>query len=253
MERIGVGYDLLTHESEILGRHFFDDAFARLKESGAVRLETEGKRRLLDDAARPERGVRRPRRPRQGDRPLRRHRHLCRQGHRLPAVEVRPPGPRLPLPALGRGGGVGDRARGAGHRRRPPRLRRRLPRRQRHRRPAELPGQDRPRRPPGPGPWRAGRALGPLRLRDGGAVAGDGAAPRLPRCRGRRRRRGRGCQRRRAHTRFSGRKGIGVKADDLLDQLEAKAREEIAKRNRDLDSLPSTGCPARSPSPPSAS
>ena len=34
---------------------------------------------------------------------------------------------------------------------------------------------------------------------------------------------------------MSGRKGIGVKADDLLDQLAAKAGEEIAKRNRDLD------------------
>ncbi|HET9212347.1 MAG TPA: DALR anticodon-binding domain-containing protein, partial [Thermoanaerobaculia bacterium] len=33
---------------------------------------------------------------------------------------------------------------------------------------------------------------------------------------------------------MSGRKGIGVKADDLIDQLELKAREEIAKRNRDL-------------------
>lgn len=33
---------------------------------------------------------------------------------------------------------------------------------------------------------------------------------------------------------MSGRKGIGVKADDLLDQLVAKSREEIAKRNREL-------------------
>jgi len=33
---------------------------------------------------------------------------------------------------------------------------------------------------------------------------------------------------------MSGRKGIGVKADDLLDQLEAKSREEISQRNRDL-------------------
>ena len=33
---------------------------------------------------------------------------------------------------------------------------------------------------------------------------------------------------------MSGRKGIGVKADDLLDRLEQKAREEIAERNRDL-------------------
>jgi arginyl-tRNA synthetase len=33
---------------------------------------------------------------------------------------------------------------------------------------------------------------------------------------------------------MSGRKGIGVKADDLMDQLVAKSREEIASRNRDL-------------------
>ncbi len=33
---------------------------------------------------------------------------------------------------------------------------------------------------------------------------------------------------------MSGRKGIGVKADDLMDQLIAKSREEIGKRNRDL-------------------
>jgi arginyl-tRNA synthetase len=37
-------------------------------------------------------------------------------------------------------------------------------------------------------------------------------------------------------TTMSGRKGIGVKADDLLDRLEAKAREGIAERNRELDS-----------------
>src|SRR3990172_6650606 len=34
---------------------------------------------------------------------------------------------------------------------------------------------------------------------------------------------------------MSGRKGIGVKADDLLDRLAEKAREEIAERNRDLE------------------
>ena len=33
---------------------------------------------------------------------------------------------------------------------------------------------------------------------------------------------------------MSGRKGIGVKADDLMDELESKSREEIASRNRDL-------------------
>ena len=34
---------------------------------------------------------------------------------------------------------------------------------------------------------------------------------------------------------MSGRKGLGVKADDLLDTLIARARDEIAKRNPDLD------------------
>ena len=33
---------------------------------------------------------------------------------------------------------------------------------------------------------------------------------------------------------MSGRKGIGVKADDLMDELEAKSRDEIVSRNRDL-------------------
>jgi arginyl-tRNA synthetase len=33
---------------------------------------------------------------------------------------------------------------------------------------------------------------------------------------------------------MSGRKGIGVKADDLIDQLVRKSREEIATRNRDM-------------------
>ena len=43
MRRLGISYDLLTHESDILALHFFDRAFQRLKDSGAVRLETSGK------------------------------------------------------------------------------------------------------------------------------------------------------------------------------------------------------------------
>ena len=43
MRRIDVGYDLLTRESEILHRHFFDKAFGLLKETGAVHLEKDGK------------------------------------------------------------------------------------------------------------------------------------------------------------------------------------------------------------------
>src|SRR5215210_695300 len=43
MSRLDVSYDLLTRESDILGLTFFEVAFGRLKESGAVRLEKEGK------------------------------------------------------------------------------------------------------------------------------------------------------------------------------------------------------------------
>lgn len=43
MARLGIDYDLLTHESAILGRDFFTRAFEQLKASGAVRLEEDGK------------------------------------------------------------------------------------------------------------------------------------------------------------------------------------------------------------------
>jgi arginyl-tRNA synthetase len=43
MERLGIRYDLLPRESEILRLHFWDAAFAQLKEKGVLRLEAEGK------------------------------------------------------------------------------------------------------------------------------------------------------------------------------------------------------------------
>ncbi|HET8648186.1 MAG TPA: arginine--tRNA ligase, partial [Vicinamibacteria bacterium] len=43
MRRLGIRYDLLAHESDILRLHFWERAFALLKEKGALRLETEGK------------------------------------------------------------------------------------------------------------------------------------------------------------------------------------------------------------------
>jgi arginyl-tRNA synthetase len=43
MERLDIRYDLLAHESDVLRLHFWDRAFALLKEKGAIRLETEGK------------------------------------------------------------------------------------------------------------------------------------------------------------------------------------------------------------------
>jgi len=43
MARLGIRYDLLAHESDILRLHFWDRAFESLREKGAIRLETEGK------------------------------------------------------------------------------------------------------------------------------------------------------------------------------------------------------------------
>ncbi len=43
MDRIGVRYDLLPKESDILALRFWEDAFARLREAGAVRLLEGGK------------------------------------------------------------------------------------------------------------------------------------------------------------------------------------------------------------------
>ena len=43
MERLDIRYDLLAHESDVLRLQFWDRAFALLKESGAIRLEAEGK------------------------------------------------------------------------------------------------------------------------------------------------------------------------------------------------------------------
>jgi len=43
MQRLGIGYDLLTHESAILGLHFFRQAFEQLREHGAIHQEQEGK------------------------------------------------------------------------------------------------------------------------------------------------------------------------------------------------------------------
>jgi arginyl-tRNA synthetase len=43
MERLGIRYELLAHESDILRLHFWDRAFELLKTAGAIRLDTEGK------------------------------------------------------------------------------------------------------------------------------------------------------------------------------------------------------------------
>ena len=43
MARLGIGYDLLAQESEILHLNFWDLAFEKLKKSGAIKLATSGK------------------------------------------------------------------------------------------------------------------------------------------------------------------------------------------------------------------
>lgn len=43
MARLGIWYDLLARESEILHLHFWDAAFQQLKAAGAIRLATSGK------------------------------------------------------------------------------------------------------------------------------------------------------------------------------------------------------------------
>ncbi|HEV7499578.1 MAG TPA: DALR anticodon-binding domain-containing protein, partial [Vicinamibacteria bacterium] len=43
MERLGIRYDLLAHERDILRLHFWMRAFEQLQTAGAIRLESEGK------------------------------------------------------------------------------------------------------------------------------------------------------------------------------------------------------------------
>jgi arginyl-tRNA synthetase len=43
MARLGIGYELLARESEILHLHFWDAAFAKLRESNAIQFVTSGK------------------------------------------------------------------------------------------------------------------------------------------------------------------------------------------------------------------
>jgi arginyl-tRNA synthetase len=43
MERLGIRYDLLARESDILHLHFWDRAFELMKTAGVLRLETQGK------------------------------------------------------------------------------------------------------------------------------------------------------------------------------------------------------------------
>jgi arginyl-tRNA synthetase len=54
--------------------------------------------------------------------------------------------------------------------------------------------------------------------------------------------------RKRAHIEVSGRKGQGVKADDLLDTLEAEATKEVRQRNQGLTPTETEQSRGKSPS-----
>ena len=110
MDRLDIEYDFLPRESEILHLHFWDAAFTKLKESGALTYEDcRQEQRLLGHAAcrnlksthrRGRRERRGKSRPSKSNRPLQRHCRLRRQRHRLSHVEVRIAGQRLRLPQV---------------------------------------------------------------------------------------------------------------------------------------------------------
>ena len=109
MDRLDIEYDFLPRESEILHLHFWDAAFIKLKQSGVLTFETEGKNKgcwvmrragtgqskssLTTDATE-EHGGRQDYGGRsESDRPLQRDCRLRGEGHRVSHVEVRTAGP----------------------------------------------------------------------------------------------------------------------------------------------------------------
>ena len=135
MARLNIDYDLLTWEGDILRLQFWARAFEVLKAKRRRLPADRGQARgLLGDEAStttatapaeargagPTTNRRDERRAaREGHRAIERHRHLRRQGHGLPVLEVRAARPRLPLPpvrdAAGRRRALGhDERSGAG-------------------------------------------------------------------------------------------------------------------------------------------
>ena len=99
MLRLGIEYDFLPRESEILHLNFWALAFEQLKQKGVLYFENEGKNKGCWVMSRTggTASAGEVRRRRQGHRSLQRHRHLRRQRHCLPPLEVRPAWPRLRL------------------------------------------------------------------------------------------------------------------------------------------------------------
>ena len=247
MARLNVDYDLLTWEGDILRLKFWAHAFEVLKAKGAVYLRTDGRlagcwvmpiQDDLDAAAADAsprddaegawtRPTTRPSRAREGDRPLQRRRDLRRQGHRLPVLEARVAGARFPVPPLHRPSGAAlvdaDRAGDADH---PPfggasyvynvidvrqsYLQKLLKQ--------ALLAVGHPE-----GAARSHHfsyemvALSHATAKELGFAPPEGSEDA-----------------KKPFVEVSGRKGLGVKADDLIDRLGAKALAEVTSRNADM-------------------
>jgi arginyl-tRNA synthetase len=103
MLRLDIEYDFLPRESEILHLKFWESAFEQLKKTGVLYFETEGKNKGCWVMTRPGAEVAekaKDGRRRQSYRPLQWHGHLCRQGYRLSLMEVWPAGQGLWLQAV---------------------------------------------------------------------------------------------------------------------------------------------------------
>ena len=122
---------------------------------------------------------RRSRRTREGHRALERRRHIRRQGHRLPVLEARAARAGLPLSRVRRRPHGPLWATFFERRERPSAVRRRRLRLQRHRRPAVVPAEAAQAGADCRGPSGRRRAIASLLVRDGGALARDGARARL--------------------------------------------------------------------------
>ena len=259
MRRLNIGYDLLTWEGDILRLHFWAHAFEFLKKTGAVFLQTEGKltgcwvMKIEDDA--------------DGRRRGRSRRRLTPKAEDEPSARRSSSAPTAPSPTSARTwrtscGSSACSARTSTtacsrsgtarrlwsttltirrRRRDPPSFGRAswvcnvIDTRQSYLQKLLKQALARARLP------RAGGALDALRLRDGRALARHRARARL---------RSSEADSDRPFVEVSGRKGLGVKADDLLDRLIDKASGEVAKRNAELSRRSDRGGrPRRSRSP----
>ena len=241
MARLNIGYDLLTYEGDILRLQFWAHAFETLKAQGAVFLQTEGKlagcwvMRIEEEGSATASAERpaieateadEPEAAREGHRPLERRRHLRRQGPREPVLEVRPARPRLPLSPVRRRRPTAGRC---GRRR---------------------PATNEPGAPPFGHAQRiynvidsrqmylqallsqALRTLGhPTEAENSIHFSYEMVALSHATARELGYETAAGRDAKKPFVEVSGRKGLGVKIDDLLDLLTNKATAEVAKRN----------------------